>query len=76
MRTTKEARYILLETGKVTLLNEQRRLYGNLTDWLPDDPVIIKRMAILKERQAMKDRRLQPVGRSDPNAIAWTQALR
>jgi hypothetical protein len=50
----------------VTLLNEQRRLYGNPTDWLPDDPVMIKRMAILKERQAMKDRRLQPVGRVDP----------
>jgi hypothetical protein len=50
----------------VTLLNEQRRLYGNPTDWLPNDPVIIKRMAILKERQAMKDRRFQPVGRVDP----------
>jgi hypothetical protein len=41
--------------------------YGNPTDWLPDDPVMIKRMAILKERQAMKDRRLQPVGRVDPD---------
>lgn len=51
---SQDALHDLWEARKSTLLNAQRRLYGNPADWLPDDTIMIKRMAQLKARQAMK----------------------